>query len=69
MDDDGKRQGAKRIAARNSEFQKWHRFRLGHVMVAHANILKSKKNKEKEIVIEVLYIAQIKIQTLSTTYH
>jgi len=63
MDDDGKRQGGKRLAARNSEFQKWHRFHLGHVMVAHANILSPKK---KEIVIQVLYITQIRIQTLST---
>jgi hypothetical protein len=47
MDDDGKRQGAKRIAARNSEFQKWHRFRLGHVMVAHANILSPKEQRKR----------------------
>jgi len=47
MDDDGKRQGGKRLAARNSEFQKWHRFHLGHVMVAHANILSPKKKTRK----------------------
>jgi hypothetical protein len=58
MDDDRKRQGAKRIAACNSEFQKWHRFGLGHVMFAHANILspKKQKTKTKKNVIEVLYI-------------
>jgi hypothetical protein len=49
MDDDGKKQGGKRLAARNSEFQKWHRFHLGHVMVAHANILSPKKNKKKKL--------------------
>ena len=48
MDDDRKRQGAKRIAACNSEFQKWHRFGLGHVMFAHANILSPKKNKKQK---------------------
>jgi hypothetical protein len=59
------RQGAKKIAACNLEFQKWHRFSLGHVMVAHANILspkkKPKKNPKKKLVIEVLYITQIRI--------
>jgi hypothetical protein len=47
MDDDGKRQGVKRIAARNLEFQKWHSFRLGHVMVAHAKILSPKEQRKR----------------------